>query len=167
MKRNLSVIIILVFFLLNFSQCKKNEEAVGADRELFDLANSGTGFTYFQTDSIRASSNPSAHNDYMRVKFNSIAAAALGSDGKLPSGSSFPNGSLIVKELFNSPTGSLELYAVMKKDSSDSNAGQNWLWAEYEPDAIVHFSVDRKGDGCTVCHGTSPHRDLTRVFDLF
>ncbi len=149
------------------TQCSEDDPAAtGLDKELYDTAVATTGFTYFKNDpTIRPSSNPSAHNDYMRVRFNSIAQAALDSTGELPSGSSFPNGSLIVKELYDSPTGSIKLYAVMKKDSSNSQAGANWLWAEYNPDETVAFSVSKKGDGCTGCHGVG--RDYTRVFDEF
>ncbi len=167
MKNKITLFLILSFSALLFAQCNKEEEAMGADLELFNLATATTGFSWFQTDSIRASSNPSAHNAYMRVRFNQTAAAILGSDGKLPVGASFPNGSLIVKELYDSPTGSLQLYAIMQKDSTDSNAGANWLWAEIKPDSKVVFSVSEKGDGCTGCHGSTPNREFSRVFDQF
>ena len=103
----------------------------------------------------------------MRVRFNQTAAAALGGDGRLPSGSSFPNGSLVVKELYDTQNGSIALYAIMMKDSTDGNAGANWLWAEIKPDSKVAVSVTDKGSGCTGCHGSTPNRDYLRIFDLF
>jgi len=152
--------------LLCFTQCKKEEEATGPDKELYDEATASYGFSYYvNTPNITASSMSSAHTPFMRVRFNSIAQSALDSTGKLPHGSSFPNGSLIVKELYDTQTGPLALYAIMKKDSSDANARANWLWAEIEPDMTVLVSVSKKGSGCTGCH--SAGRDYTRIFDLF
>jgi hypothetical protein len=106
---------------------------------------------------------PSPHGNFV-LKLNSIANSVLDQNGKVPDGVSFPNGSLIVKEVIEK--GELTLYASMKKDSTNSFAGENWIWGEYKPDGEVYYSVSRKGSGCTGCHGSSPNSDLTKVFDL-
>ncbi len=160
----LSGFIISLFFL---TQCSKEEEATGLDKQLFDEATATTGFTYYiNTPGITPSSSQSAHNAYMRVKFNGVAQSALDSTGKLPVGSSFKNGSLIVKELYDSPSGSIALYAIMKKDSASASTGANWLWSEIRPDLNVAFSVSNKGSSCTGCHSMNS-RDYSRIFDLF
>ena len=167
MKNKIVAIITLTIILLSFAQCNKNEKATGPDLELYNEATASTGFTFYQDNpAILTSSNPSAHNDFMRVKFNAIAKSALGLDGRLPVGASFPNGSLIVKELYDNQSGSIALYAVMKKDSTNPSAGVNWLWAEFNPDATVAFSVTENGSGCIGCHSTNS-RDYSRVFNLF
>lgn len=157
-----SAAIAMGFFL---SQCKKTTET---DTALFDKSKSVTGFSYYKnSDSIHVSSSPSAHNPYFRVRFNSIAEAALTDNGKLPVGGSFPDGSLIVKELYDSPGGSLQLLAVMEKASANSASGNGYLWAEFEPDGKAAFSTSKKGNGCISCHSATGNRDLVRLFELF
>lgn len=146
-------------------QCSKTTET---DKALFERSNTTAGFTYYMNnDSVLPSSSPSAHNAYFRVRFNSIAYAALTDNGKLPAGGSFPDGSLIVKELYDSQTGSLQLLAVMEKASNNSAAGSGYLWGEYEPDGQAVFSTSKKGNGCISCHDNSGNRDLVRLFELF
>jgi len=71
-------------------QCRKTTET---DKALFERSNTTAGFTYYMNnDSVLPSSSPSAHNAYFRVRFNSIAYAALTDNGKLPAGGSFPDG---------------------------------------------------------------------------
>jgi hypothetical protein len=151
--------------VLTLMQCKKQAE--GEDKVLFEKSNSTSGFVYYKnTDEILNSSQPSAHNKYFRTRFNSIASAALTDNGKLPIGTNFPEGSLVVKELFDSKTGSLKLIAVMEKLSGNSAAANGWLWAEYTPDGKVVVSLDEKGKSCVSCHSTNA-RDYVRLFELF
>ena len=153
--------------IMLLAHCNKEEEAEGLDRELLMEATSGTGFMYYQSNSnLFASSLPSAHKPFMRVKFNSIAQSALDSTGKLPKGATFPNGSLIVKELYDDETAPVSLFAIMKKDSASNEAGDNWLWAEIKPDEKVVISVKKKGATCIVCHSKNS-RDHVLIFDLF
>lgn len=137
------------------------------DRHLYEEAAATTGFAYYKNNPvILPSSSVSPHSRFMRVRFNQTAQSSLDSTGKLPVGAAFRNGSMIVKELYDSPTGTLSLYAVMKKDSADSDAGANWLWAELGADRRVISSISGKGSACTGCHRAST-RDYTRIFDLF
>ncbi len=132
---------------------------------MYNAASSTSGYTYYiGTPGITAGEGNSTHG-FERVRLNSIAQTALDSLGKLP-GASFPAGSIIVKEIYPSATGSLSLYAVMKKDASNSSAGSGYLWAEFKPDGSTTFSISKKGDGCISCHSNSTNRDLVRTFDL-
>ena len=166
MKTKIVCTTALLFSLaVTLTQCKKTTET---DKLLFDKISSTTGFSYYKNnDSIQPSSSASPHNAFFRVRFNAIALAALTDNGKLPAGGSFPEGSLIVKELYDSPTGSLKLLAVMEKATGNSAAGSNYLWAELEADGRAVFSTSKKGNGCISCHSASGNRDLTRLFELF
>lgn len=163
MKAILTSSILLALFSTLFYSCKKDEETdVDGDNALYSEI-SMSGYTYYQNGDLLTGVSPSPHGSF-RLRFNATALAALDSTGELPAGSSFPNGSVIVKEV--GTASAVSLYAVMKKDPSNSNAGSGWLWAEYEPGGSVAYSVARNGEGCISCHSGTPNRDLTRTFDL-
>lgn len=144
--------------------CQKTTEA---DKQLFEKA-TDSGYTYYKGDAtVMPSSSPSAHNPFFRVKFNQTALAALTDSGRLPAGAVFPEGSIVVKELYNSVSGDLQLLAVMEKASGNSAAGNNWLWAEFEPGGKAVFSTSKKGNGCISCHNGAGNRDYVRLFELF
>jgi Cytochrome P460 len=166
MKFNILYLFSFVFLLSTLTEsCKK--EATDMEITLFNEFSNTTGYTYYKGNTaIVASSSESPHNRFFRVRFNAIAKNALTNNGKLPVGGAFPEGSIIVKELYDSATGQLAFYAIMKKMTGDSNAGSNWLWAEYSPDGKIAYSVTKKGGGCISCHNTNG-RDLVRLFDLF
>jgi hypothetical protein len=105
-----------------------------------------------------------AHQPMVRVSMNDVAFAALGS-GKLPQGSTFPDGSLIVKEIRQG--GSTALFAVMYRDKLNPLSGQGWLWAEYAPDGSVVASIQSRGSGCVSCHSREQggRNDLVRTFE--
>jgi hypothetical protein len=108
---------------------------------------------------------PESPHGIFRIKYNSLAATVLDSQGKVIAGAVFPEGSLIVKEVFNSD-GEIVVDAVLKKSSGDPSAGENWLWAEYYRDGGIPFSIAFKGNGCISCHQQTPNNDLVRVFAL-
>ena len=154
--------IVLAMLIGYVSSCKKDDVDTEADDALYNEIKTGT-YTYYQNGNLLNGVSPSPHGSF-RLRFNSIATAALDSTGELPTGSSFPTGSVIVKEI--NENGGLHLYAIMKKDPSNENAGSGWIWAELESDGSSHFSASKKGDGCISCHSGSPNRDLSRTFDL-
>lgn len=134
---------------------------------LFEEITTLSNYTFYQGDSSIVPSSPqSAHNAFFRVRFNAIAAAALTDNGKLPVNGTFPEGSIIVKDLYNSQTGNVVLYSVLKKDSSSMNSTNGWLWVEYEANGNMIYKITNKGNGCVSCHSTN-HRDNVRLFDLF
>lgn len=163
MKNYIAFAFLFSVSVIAIQSCKKTTEE---DMLLFNEINSGTGYTYYiGTPSITAGAGNSPHG-FERVRFNSIAQTALDSTGKLPAGASFANGSIIVKEVYSSTSGAINLYAVMKKATNNSAAGSGYLWAEFETDGKAVFSTSKKGSSCTSCHSGSTNRDLVRVFDL-
>lgn len=77
----------------------------------------------------------------------------------------FPNGSLVVKELFDEQNGPVKLIAVMEKISDASSYASGWNWVEFTPDGSVFYGLKEKGKGCVSCH-SQDSRDMNRVFDL-
>ena len=160
------IITTVVSCIFTLQSCKKDKEEepkiTNIDAEIFSNATS-SGYSFYQNGDLLAGVSPSPHGAF-KLRFNSIAAAALDSTGELPSGNTFPSGSIIVKDIYSGST--LTTYAVMKKDPSDAFSGNGWIWAEYKPDGIVLFTTANKGNGCISCHNGTPNRDLTRTFDL-
>jgi hypothetical protein len=162
---NLIYTIVLVSSTVMLTHCKK--EVTGADKTLFEKSNTTTGFTFYKNDnSILPTSNQGGHNKPFRVRFNAIAQAALTDNGKLPAGGSFPEGSLIVKEVYDANGNSVQILAVMEKATTNSSASAGWLWAEYSPDGKEIISVADKGQACISCHSIDS-RDKLRLFNLF
>ena len=165
MKKHISVLVLFLSFILISQSCKKDTTSPADDAALFTLVGQ-SGYTYYVgTPGITAATGNSPHS-FERVRFNAIATAVLDSTGKLPAGNSFPTGSVIIKEIYTSATGSINLYSIMKKDPSSSVSGNGYQWAEFKPDGSAVFSTGKKGDGCISCHSGSANRDLIRTFDL-
>jgi len=158
---------LLLMVSVAFSSCKKDEDDTPApstpQTSLFDLTKSNSGYLYYQSGALLPGTSPSPHGSF-KLRFNDIAQAALDTAGKLPTGSSFPENSLIVKELFTN--GTLELLAIMRKKPTDGNAGSGWVWAEYKPDGTEVYSESKKGAACISCHSSTKNRDLLKTFDL-
>lgn len=142
--------------------CTNDKISVDEDAVLFGDVMSG-GYHYYQTGNLLSGISPSPHGSF-KLRFNETAFAVLDSTGELPSGSRFPVGSVIVKEVYSGNNNSL--YAVIKKEPSNSLAKDGWLWAELNTDGSTHYSAGNKGSGCSGCHGGAPNRDFIRTFDL-
>ena len=110
-------------------------------------------------------SGSSAHVPRIRVSMNATAFGVL-QNGRLPSGATFPDGSIIFKEVLAN-SGMTNLYAVMSKDRSNALAGNGWLWAEYRPDGGTVFALANRGNVCTSCHSLNrgPQNDFVRSFE--
>ena len=162
MKKSFFVTGLLLAFIITIQSCKKDKTDPDSDNRLFEELSSGT-YSDYQGGIILSAASPSPHGSF-KLRFNATATSALDTTGEIPSGNSFPSGSVIVKDVYDGTT--LKLHAVMKKDPGSTNSGSGWLWAEYNTDGSVIFSTGKKGDGCISCHSGSPNRDLTRTFDL-
>jgi hypothetical protein len=160
--KKIATLIFLFTIILVIHSCKKEDKDTDADQALYNEVKA-SGYTYYQNGVTLAGAPQSPHGSF-KLRFNSVANAALDSTGELPAGSAFPTGSVIVKEVYDGS--SLHLYAVMKKDPSNENAGSGWLWAELNTDGSTEHSTGKKGDGCVSCHSNSPNRDFSRTFDL-
>jgi hypothetical protein len=117
-------------------------------------------------DSVAAGTlnGSNAHTPLVRVSMNEKAFSAL-SGGALPTGTSFPEGSVIVKEIRED--GHTTLVAVMYRDAQNPLSGSGWLWAEYTPDGTAMVSVQSRGSGCVGCHSREQglQHDLVRTFE--
>ena len=80
-------------------------------------------------------------------------------NGKLPVGSKFPDGSLIMKDITDGST--ISLYAFMYKYSG------SWIWGEVKPDGNILHSVNGDEGICTGCHSQSGNRDLVVSFNFY
>ena len=159
MKIKVLLFTLPILFFIVISSCKKEKHT---NEDLYEESKA-SGLTFYKNkDSILSPAGGSPHGTF-KLKFNSAATVAFDSNGKLPAGGTFPNGSLIVKEVYSG--GQIILYAVMKKSDSEF-AANGWLWAEYKPDGGTEYSVSKKGGACTSCHSGSTNRDLVRTFDL-
>ena len=107
-----------------------------------------------------------AHRPIVRVILNAVAVGAL-QNGRLPTNSQFPTGSVIVKEVRTRADATVTTYAVMYKDAGNTRAGNGWLWAEFAPSGAAGYSVSNRGAGCTSCHQRElgPRNDLVRTFE--
>ena len=143
---------------------------LSSDAELVALFLSGEQYKAYRlfpdADSVTAGTlnGSNAHQPMVRVSMNDVAFGALGS-GRLPQGSTFPDGSLIVKEIRQA--GVTSLFAVMYRDRQNPVSGQGWLWAEYAPDGSVVASIQGRGSGCVGCHAREQgaRNDLVRTFE--
>ena len=143
--------------------CKKDDVSSVDEDATFFQEYKNSSLTIFRESDTLVGVAPSPHGSF-RLYFNATAQAALGSDGNLPVGETFPEGSMIVKEIFSN--GKPSLLALMKKDANNTLSASGWLWSEYGLDGSVVYSLGKKGAGCTGCHSGGTHRDLVKTFDL-
>lgn len=115
-------------------------------------------YYYKQDPNLLLSGSAGPHGTF-KLRFNSVANAALTDGGKLPLDASFPEGSFIVKDVYQG--GQISLYALMYKLKG------SWLWAEIEPGGSVHYSVSKNPSVCTGCHSQPGNRDLAVSFNFY
>lgn len=161
------VILSICMLALLCNSCKK--EATGIDKELFDMAKESSGFVWYKkSDVLLSKSAGSAHpQPYLKTRFNATAAASLDSIGKVRTGASFAEGSLIVKELYDN-TSSIGRYAILYKNSGNENADANgWVWGYINADGKVAEAASKKGSSCISCHSQSGSIDYTLMNNYF
>ncbi len=159
-------IIFIVAITFVFVSCKKEEETVhnsdtNSDLLLYEKAKITSNFTWYKNvDSLFKKSSGSGHGQaYFKTRFNAIAASRLTSEGKIQNNASFPEGSLIVKELYADEK-SLDLYAILFKDSKNVDAdAKGWVWGYIRPGGNVAVSASKKGSSCISCHTQSENID--------
>jgi hypothetical protein len=147
-------------------------ERIDTDAELLDLVMQREPFTTFtlfpNTDSLISGrlEGSEAHQPLVRVSMNAKALTALVSD-TLPDGATFPDSSIIFKEVRGSST--IFFYAVMYKDRDNPLAANGWLWGEYRSNGLdfPNGSIQRSGANCVGCHSLEegPGNDLVRTFE--
>lgn len=164
--------VILALLLATFSvvvSCKKDSTPSDTDAELFEKAKATTGFTYYKksTELLDKSSGTGHSQPYLRTKYNDIAATKLDSTGKIIAGTTFPEGSLIVKELFDNTT-TIGRYAMLYKNSSSPDAdAKGWVWGYVNSDGKVAEPASKKGTSCINCHSQSDNIDYMLMNKYF
>lgn len=135
-----------------------------SDTDLQVLIQPAGTWKYFKnltTPFARASTSPHPES-FIRVRYNTYAATQLEANGRIKANASFPDSSVIVKELSNGTT--ISTYAVMMKLNGSSSAGfGGWIWAEYKPGGATQYSTTGRGAACSACH--SQGIDYTRMND--
>lgn len=164
---------LIVFSLLSslvfFYGCKKDKLAQGTDADLYEMAQETKGFTWYKkTNALLPKSTGTGHSQpYLRTRYNDIASTHLGSDGKILSGTTFTEGSLIVKELY-SDMNTFDRYAILYKNSSSPNAdAKGWVWGYINADGSVAFEASKKGSSCTGCHSQADNIDYMLMNKFF
>ena len=157
-----SVIAVIIIFISTLNACKKNEIATGIDKQLFDMAKETAGFAWYKnSDTLLNKSSGSGHGEpFLRTRYNSIATTMLDSSKKIISGSTFPDGSLVVKELFDKST-DIGRYAILYKKASDASAdATGWVWGYINANGTVAEPASNKGSACRSCHSQTNNIDL-------
>jgi hypothetical protein len=164
MRNKLTAATLLTFCLacaITITSCKKDKEATGIDKELYDMAKASTGFTWFKnSSSLLNKSSGSGHSQpFLRTRYNAVAASRLDSTGRIIAGSTFPEGSLIVKELYDNST-TLARYAILYKKSGSAEAdAAGWVWGYINADGSVAEAASKKGSSCLNCHSQAENID--------
>ena len=154
-------LILSIFSVLILNACTKDKIAKEIDRQLYEMSESTTGFTWFNNSNILlAKSSGSGHpQPFLRTRFNTIASESLDSNGRIIEGTIFPEGSLIVKELYDDAT-TLGRYAILYKDSDNENADpKGWVWGYVNADRSASVEASTKGASCISCHSQSQNID--------
>jgi hypothetical protein len=159
--KTIFILFLCLFGIWTINSCKKEEQAKGTDKELYEMAKMTNGFTWFKnSSSLLDKSSGSGHpQPLLRTRYNSVAASKLDSNGKIMAGATFPEGSLIVKELYDNST-TLGRYAILYKKSSSEDADvKGWVWGYINADGGVASAASKKGSSCTSCHSQADNID--------
>ena len=134
-----------------------------SNADLARLSQSALPWTYYKHSATPVKRSSQAHTEsHALVRYNALAATQLDAAGKVRAGASFPDSSIIVKELSNGTT--ITTYAVMMKLRGSASAGfDGWIWAEFGPNAAVKYPTGGRGAACSSCHKAGI--DYTRMND--
>lgn len=166
--------LLFYFFLIVLlsgviSSCRSDKAPNDTDVILYEMATSNEEFTWYKnSDILLNKSSGSGHpQSHLRTRYNSIAATKLDTNGKIIHGSVFPEGSLIVKELFENTT-TLSRYAILYKNESNADADANgWVWGYIDSDGLVAAPASSKGNSCISCHSQSDNIDYMLMNKFF
>lgn len=172
MKNRLRIIFILstcFASMLTFNSCKKDKVASDTERELYEIAKETNGFTWYNNSSslLNKSAGSGHPQPFLKTRYNAIAATQLDSNGKILAGATFPEGSLIVKELYDNST-TLGRYAILYKKTASIDADANgWVWGYVDANGTVAEAASKKGASCINCHSQSDNIDYMLMNKYF
>lgn len=153
MRRNLCVTSLALVLACSSEGAAPISATDITDAQLSALARASAGWTWYRNrpDTLLRSVQSGHAESRLRTRFNAHAATQLDATGKVRAGASFPDSSLIVKELIVG--GTLSRYAVMYKLRGSGLAGAGgWLWAYYAPDGSAQIGIGGRGSACVTCH---------------
>lgn len=149
--------------------CRHEDTEDPSDGELLEIATKTEGYTWYkESDALLPKSSGSGHAQaQLRTRFNSIAATRLDTNGKVLPDTFFPNGSVIVKELFTEG-GTLDQYALLYKKPTHPYADEDgWVWGYVGADGEVREPSRNKGTACRGCHSQNDNIDFTLMNAYF
>ena len=162
MKKSILFAFTLVILMAVVYSCTKdkgrNPALAYTDFALRDSCETSAAFVYYKNDPSAVYSGSNGPHGTFKLKFNHKAYSQLTDGGKLPVGSVFTDGSMVVKEIVSG--GKLTKYALMYKLKGA------WLWAEFTPDLVKDLSVNDNSSLCTSCHSQAGNRDLVNTFSF-
>jgi hypothetical protein len=164
-KSFITIFLFAITAIALIMSCRKNEISP-TDTALYEEIMDTSNFVYSTLTPTIVKGLANSPRGWERIRFNKIAFSALDNNGRLPRGSVFPDGSIIVKEAYTSFNGSLYQYAVMKKDKNNKFEKKGWLWSEIETNGFASYAVSMKGKKCINCHTRPDDIDATRTFVL-
>ena len=162
-------VLISLLFIACISSCvsDKEEGTIVSDETLLNLAQNIASFTYYKNNSDTLIADvKSPHTPFIRIRFNPKASSAMNNSMDKLLASSFPDESMIVKEVYNRKGSSLVKYVIMYKLKNAANNGSGWVWSEISSNGNAEYSALRKGDQCVNCHSANVNSDLVRTFGL-
>lgn len=165
--KTIFVLFTLLLGVWTINSCKKEEKDL--DDELFEMAKETSGFVWYKNSSaLLSKSSGSGHpQTSLRTRYNAIAATKLDANGKITAGASFPEGALIVKELYENST-SLTRYAILlKKSDSPFADARGWVWGYIDANGKVAEPASNKGKACISCHTQADHIDYMLMNKYF
>lgn len=170
-QHNIPFILFIGFLLLVLIySCKADKvKATDTDIVLFDMAKSTDGFSWYKnSETLLNKSSGSGHpQPFLRTRYNSIAALQLDMEGKIIAGTDFPEGSLIVKELYDDAS-TLGRYAILYKQANNPDADANgWVWGYINANGVVAASASEKGSSCISCHSQAENIDYMLMNKYF
>jgi hypothetical protein len=160
---------IVLLGVLTVASCKKDKEVAGTDKELYAMVFLSSGiYWYKNSSSLLDKSSGSGHpQPFLRTWYNTAAATQLDTNGKIMPGAAFPEGSLVVKELYeNSSTRAR--YAILFKDTDHPDAdARGWVWGYINDDGSVAEPASKKGSSCIGCHSQDGNIDYMLMNKYF
>jgi len=160
---------LIALSIMTFNSCKKDKMATGIDKELYEMAKETSGFTWYKnSNELLEKSSGSGHpQPLLRTRYNAIAATQLDTNGKIIPGAVFPEGSLIVKDLYDNTT-TLGRYAILFKNTNNTYADANgWVWGYINPNGSIAEPASKKGTSCISCHTQSNNIDYTLMNEYY
>jgi hypothetical protein len=170
MKPHVNLLAIASVFVL--SSCFKNDKTFSkTDYELFKMAEKKEGFVWYKNSEefLDKSTGTGHSNPLLRTRYNAIAATMLDGNGRIMEGVNFPEGSLIVKELYDADK-KLERYAILYKNATSPDADANgWVWGYINSNNTTATAAPAslKGKSCVSCHSQENNIDYMLMNKYF